>query len=270
LSRLVVEDQQAFVNEPLFLSVRIDHAAENELLLLDGLVPGTTLSAGTAKSTSSWQVPCDRLDGLHLYAPEDFIGVMNTAVILLGSDKRFLDGRMMQLKWVARQPILVPKTALPEGTASIKLDAGHTSMPVLKPAQPEASASADLKGGQGSVPLSKSALPEVTASVQVDAGHPPMPPMEPSEAALLLQKGRDLVRSGDISAARLVFQRLADSGSAEAALALASTYNPDYLAAHHFVGMRGDRATARALYQRAKELSSADADRFIMQMRRTQ
>jgi len=66
----------------------------------------------------------------------------------------------------------------------------------------------------------------------------------------------------------VAFRRLADAGNAEAAMALASTYNPDYLAAHHFVGMRGDRATARALYRRAKELGSADADRFLMQMQR--
>jgi TPR repeat protein len=96
-----------------------------------------------------------------------------------------------------------------------------------------------------------------------------MPPMEPSEGAILLQKGRDLLASGDIAAARVAFRRSADAGNPEAAMALASTYNPDYLAAHQFLGMRGDRATARALYQRAKELGAADAERFILQMQRT-
>jgi hypothetical protein len=291
LSRLVVEDQQTFVNEPLPLAVRVEHSAENELLLLDGFAPGTTLSAGTARSPSSWQLPYEKLDGLYLYAPKDFIGVMNTAVNLLGSDKHLLDSRTMQLKWIARQPVPVPKmaspeatvgtqldaghasvpapkAASPEATASIQLDAGHASVPAPKPASPEATASIQLDAGHASVPAPKAASPEATASIQLDARHPPMPPIEPSEAAMLLRKGRDLLDSGDISAARVAFRRLADAGNAEAAMALASTYNPDYLAAHHFVGMRGDRATARALYRRAKELGSADADRFLMQMQR--
>jgi len=291
LSRLVVEDQQAFVNEPIPLAVRVEHSAENELLLLDGFAPGTTLSAGTARSPSSWQLPYEKLDGLYLYAPKDFIGVMNTAVNLLGSDKHLLDSRTMQLKWIARQPVSAqkmaspeatvgtqlddghasvpaPKAASPEAIASIQLDAGHASVPAPKAASPEATASIQLDAGHASVPAPKAASPEATASIQLDARHPPMPPIEPSEAAMLLRKGRDLLDSGDISAARVAFRRLADAGNAEAAMALASTYNPDYLAAHHFVGMRGDRATARALYRRAKELGSADADRFLMQMQR--
>src|SRR6185437_1899492 len=44
-SRLVVEDQQAFANEPVSLAVNVEHAMGNESLLLDGLAQGTTLSA---------------------------------------------------------------------------------------------------------------------------------------------------------------------------------------------------------------------------------
>jgi hypothetical protein len=219
-SRLVVEDQQAFANEPLSLAVRVEHAAENESLLLDGLAPGTTLSAGTAKSPSSWQLPDNKLDGLYLFAPKDFVGVMNTAVDLLGPDERLLDSRTMQLKWIARQPMPAPKTASPEATARVHADAGQSSVPAIEP---------------------------------IDA----------DEAAILIQKGRDFLGSGDISAARVAFRRLADAGNADAALALARTYDPNYLTARNFLGVRGDRATARALYQRAKELGSAEASRIL-------
>jgi TPR repeat protein len=81
-----------------------------------------------------------------------------------------------------------------------------------------------------------------------------------------MQKGRDFLANGDISAARVAFRRLADAGVADAALALANTYDPEYLAAHNFIGMRGDSATARALYQRAKELGSPEADRILARM----
>jgi hypothetical protein len=194
-SRLIVGDQQVFANEPLSLAIRVEHAMENESLLLDGFAEGTTLSAGTATSPSSWQLPYDKLGGLYLYAPKDFVGVMNTAVDLLGRDKRVLDSRTMQLKWIAR-PMPAPTTASVE---------------------------------------------------PIDAG----------EAAILMQKGRDFLGSGDISAARVAFRRLADAGNADAALALARTYDPDYLAANNFLGVRGDRETAHALYQRAKELASS-------------
>ena len=49
--------------------------------------------------------------------------------------------------------------------------------------------------------------------------------MSPANAALM-EKGHVLMRSGDIASARLLFQRLANAGIADAALALAATYDP--------------------------------------------
>jgi hypothetical protein len=272
-SRLVVEDQQAFANQPLFLAVRVEHTAENELLLFEGLAQGTTLSAGTAKSPSSWQVPYDKLGGLYLYAPKDFVGVINTTVDLLGPDKRLLDSRTMQLKWIARQPMPAPKTASPEATAGDHPNAGQSAMSAPKTASPDAAAGNQPNAEQSPMPAPKTASPEATAGDHPDAGQSPMPatqPIDAGEAAILIQKGRDFLGSGDISAARVAFQRLADAGNADAALALANTYNPDYLATHNFLGVRGDRAMARALYQRAKDLGSAEAGRFLTQMQRMQ
>lgn len=226
-SRLIVEDQQAFANEPLSLAVAVEHARNNESLLLDGLAQGTMLSAGKSTSPSSWQLPYGKLRGLYLYAPKDFVGVMNTAVDLIGPDKRLLDSRTMQLKWVARAREPAPA-------------------PEVKVASAEPAAG-DQSGG--------AKLP--AAAIE---------PIDPGEAAILMQKGRDFLNSGDISAARVAFRRLADAGIADAALALATTYDPEYLAAHNFFGVQGNRATARALYQRAKELGSAEADEYLARM----
>jgi hypothetical protein len=227
-SRLIVEDQQAFANQPLSLAVSIEHGRDDELLLLGGLAQGTRLSAGTSTSPSTWRLPYNKLQGLYLYAPKDFVGVMNTAVNLLGPDKRLLDSRTMQLKWVARQrtpaslPALATATASAEATAGDHLDLGTARLAA-----------------------------------------PGIEPIDPGEAEILMQKGRDYLSTGDISAARVAFRRLADAGIADAALALANTYDPDYLAGHGFLGVQGDRATARALYQRAKELGSQEADRIL-------
>jgi hypothetical protein len=228
-SRLIVEDQQAFANEPLSLAVNISGGRPNESLLFDGLAQGTRLSAGASTSPSSWQLSTDKLRGLYLYAPKDFVGVMNTTVDLLGHDSRLLDSRSMQLKWVPKQ--MRPARAQVVAPAIVEASAGD---PTITP---------------------KSALPKIE-------------PLAPAEADFLMQEGRDSLNKGDISGARVAFSRLADAGSAAAALALADTYDPEYLAVHNFIGVQGDPAKALALYQRAKELGSAEASRILAQMGR--
>ena len=75
-------------------------------------------------------------------------------------------------------------------------------------------------------------------------GHISLSPLltatDPQEAAALMERGRDLLRNGDIAFAQLAFQRLAEAGKADAALALATTYDPRYLVEHKLVGIIGD------------------------------
>ena len=83
---------------------------------------------------------------------------------------------------------------------------------------------------------------------------------------MLVSRGRDFLSAGDLSSSQLLFRRAAEAGSAEAALALASTYDPRYLAAHQVVGVVGDEVKARAWYQRAAELGSLEATRILAQL----
>jgi TPR repeat protein len=87
--------------------------------------------------------------------------------------------------------------------------------------------------------------------------------VDPQEAAALIERGRDLLRNGDVASAQLAFRRLAEAGKAEAALALGTTYDPRYLVQHNLVGIVGDEEKARTWYRRAKELGSREADRFL-------
>lgn len=226
-SRLLVEDRQALANEPLPLAVSVEHAADDQIVLLDGLAQGTTLSAGTATRPSTWQLPPDKLAGLYLYAPKDFVGVMNTTVKLLDPGNRVLDSRDMQLKWISKPPQQAPEPAV--------ASAGN----------------------------------ETPADIHTSAEPPHAPaikPIDPGEAAMLMARGRDFLASGDISAARVAFRRLAEAGMPDAALALANTYDPAYLAAHNVIGALGDSAMARTLYQRASDLGSAEAGRILARM----
>lgn len=232
-AHLIVEDQQAFANDPVPLAVKLEDAAGNESLVVGGLAQGTKLSAGAPISPSSWQLQSDKLAGLYLYAPKDFVGVMNTTVSLLSPDKRLLDSRAMELKWVSQPP---------------------PPAPAPRPAPQPAVASV---GNEGPASFHSGAATRVPPAVRS---------IDPAEAALLMQRGRDFLANGDLSAARVAFGRLAEAGMPDAALALANTYDPQYLATHNVVGVSGDRTMARTLYQRAKDLGSAEAARILADM----
>src|SRR5262249_13185498 len=91
-------------------------------------------------------------------------------------------------------------------------------------------------------------------------------PLNSEQAALLLQRGRDLLQAGDVTDARRAFQALADRGDAEAALALATTFDQRSSAVRNAAGVVPDDARARAWYRRAMELGSSEAKRALIQM----
>ena len=72
-----------------------------------------------------------------------------------------------------------------------------------------------------------------------------------SEAAGLLARAKALLGQGNIGAARVVLERAAETGSAQATFALAETYDPNVLATWRTYGTRGDVTKARDLYARA-------------------
>jgi hypothetical protein len=87
--------------------------------------------------------------------------------------------------------------------------------------------------------------------------------LDADEIATLLKRGEDLIRSGDLAAARLVLQRAAEAKSAEAALALAATYDPVILRELRVYGLASDVGMARSWYAKAKEFGSAAASQLL-------
>jgi hypothetical protein len=211
-SRLIAEDQRAIANEPMPLEVSVDNAVQNASLRLAGLAAGTHLSAGSQVSDSSWQVPLDRLKNVYLYAPTDFVGVMNSALDLLGPDKRLIDRREVRFEWLAK------KESRPEPGSSIW------------PANPA-----------------------------------PVQSLNGDAASSLMKRGQDFLGTGDITAARILFKRLADAGIADGAFAMARTYDPRYLTEHKVIGVVGDESKARVFYQQAAQLGSVEAAHMLEQ-----
>jgi hypothetical protein len=104
------------------------------------------------------------------------------------------------------------------------------------------------------------------STIPSDSTAPSTEPLSGEQVALLLQRGRDLLKAGDVTDARRAFQVLADRGDAEAALALASTFDQRSVAIRNAVGVIADDASARAWYRRAVELGSSEAKRALLRM----
>ena len=217
---LIVHDQHVLANEPLPLDVSVDHRVANATLRVAGLAAGTHLSSGKQVGDASWAVPLDGVKNLFMYAPTDFVGVMNSAVDLRGPDQRVIDRRKVRLEWVEPKkpvaPVSVPKPAA-------------NPAPVAEPTPAPAPAAA--------------APPAMSAEV----------------VAALLQRGQDYLKNGDIASARIVFVRLAAGGVADGAYAAAQSYDSAYLAAHNVFGVSGDDGKAREYYQQAAQLGSTEA-----------
>jgi myosin heavy subunit len=105
-------------------------------------------------------------------------------------------------------------------------------------------------------------MPEPTTSGQVGHIKPvaePVAPEQPAatkaratpEAARLMARASTLLAQGNIGAARIVLERAAETGSAEASFALAETYDPRILSSWGTFGTRGDGTKAREFYAKA-------------------
>jgi hypothetical protein len=84
-------------------------------------------------------------------------------------------------------------------------------------------------------------------------------PEQRQATAALVSRGKELLRNGDFSSARLILQRAADASDADAALTLGSTYDPVILTR---LGIRNQVANvelARTWYEKAQEFGSTEA-----------
>jgi hypothetical protein len=253
---LIVHDQQVFANDPLPLDVIVDRSLANASLRVAGLASGTHLSAGSPVGDSGWTVSLDGLKNLFMYAPTDFVGVMHSAVDLRGPDKKLIDRREVKLEWLERKKdpsrFGTPDTvANPAPAMAVTKEVSLTKDPVMTK-----DPAVNLVVNKDPVvsPITNPIMPPTVAKDPV---------MSKETAESLMQRGQDSLKTGDIATARMLFSRLADAGIADAAFAAAETYDPRYLAAHNVLGVAGDDAKARDLYQRAVQLGSTEASAHL-------
>jgi hypothetical protein len=87
--------------------------------------------------------------------------------------------------------------------------------------------------------------------------------------ATKLKLGVELMRYGEVTKARVMFQRVADAGEGAGAFALAETYDPLVLEELRLrKGIMPDLALAHSWYERARDLGSPDARDRISRLAR--
>src|SRR5579862_398375 len=139
------------------------------------------------------------------------------------------------------------------------LDAPRDGDPATQPTQGTSGAQQPERTGPAAGP------PPAAATQQ------PLPPAagspdrheDAAEVPALVARGDALLAQGDVTSARLFYQRAADAGNGDAALRLGETFDPAFLAQAQLGRLSGDPAKARDWYRRARDLGNPAAETLL-------
>jgi hypothetical protein len=166
----------------------------------------------------------------------------------------------------AAPPAAEPAIAHTVATAALPPPASlaDASADVVKQASPGDRGQQTDAGNPGPAdPAPAAALAEAVSgsTVSTPAAAPPGPLGSTVEIAQLVARGDDFLRIGDVTSARLFYERAADSGDGQAAMRMGATFDPGFLGRAGLNSTRGDPAKAQSWYRHALELGAAEADR---------
>lgn len=117
-------------------------------------------------------------------------------------------------------------------------------------------------------PLAASTQPTVaTTSAIPETAPAALTPEDKARIAVLIQKGNEYMEMGSVNVSRSFYSRAADLGSAEAALALAGTFDAALLKQRNLsLTVQADAATAKKWYERAMALGSVEASSHLLRL----
>jgi 2-oxoglutarate dehydrogenase E2 component (dihydrolipoamide succinyltransferase) len=151
-----------------------------------------------------------------------------------------------------------PAPAPSSGTAPPPAEPAPSAQPVPEAPQPDTTAAA-TEPARTAAP----AEPAPAARPGVAAPTPATPRPAAAEIAALRTRGDGLLGVGDITSARLFYERASDAGDGRAALRLGATYDPGFLDRVHLPHQYGDVAQALSWYRRARDLGESDAELWM-------
>ncbi len=194
-----------------------------------GLPPMASLSEGHSIAPGSWAVPIAALPNLKITLPVAATGKSEISVTLVSIDGAVL-GEAKSILMVAAA---ASEQAQPKASPPLSILRAGTPQATEPPAPPAAS------------------VPQ--------AGGPKLAPAEREHLLRLIRKGDEQLADGGIAQARLLYERAAEAGLPEGAMALAATYDAAELSRLGVRGLQPDAAAAKRWYERAQQLGAADA-----------
>ena len=257
------------------------------LVRIRGLPPTAALSDGHTIAPGTWAVPITSLKTLRLVLPAGISGKREITISLVTVDGTLIAETRTALV-IAAAGLIAPEERKAEPTPAPSPPMAATPVPpVALPPIVTAPVVAPTSAPPPPVvaapppppPTKAAALPQPPVEPAKPAPPAPAPPTAPAAALApaaplapaaqdpqareraqqLLARGVTVLQTGDIASARLFFERAAEAGLAEAALAMGATYDAGELAKIRAHGIRPDAAEARRWYERAGELGSGDA-----------
>ncbi len=195
-----------------------------------GLPPMAALSEGHSIAPGSWAVPIAALPNLTITLPTATAGNSEIFITLVAIDGAVLAEAKSVLMVATQQPAFGP----PPGKAVVP------PLSILR-AGPPAAGAPDATAGS----LAPNA-PKLSAAVR-------------ERALRMVKKGDEELAEGGVAQARLLYERAADAGLPEGAMALAATYDAAELGRLGVHGLQPDPAAAKRWYERAQQLGSTEA-----------
>jgi hypothetical protein len=169
------------------------------------------------------------------------------------------------------QKHLIAAASAPASGASAQHKAPPSSPPAMRPkapataaAPPQAPAASKVTTAAASpTPAPTAAAPvaaaPATSKAAAAAAPPPMDNESRERALKFVKRGSEELAGGRVAPARLLFERAAEMGLAQAAMALAATYDAAELSQPHLRNVLPDPVEARRWYERAQAMGAADA-----------
>jgi hypothetical protein len=159
---------------------------------------------------------------------------------------------------------VTPATAAPMQIA--KTGAKEETRPTTTVASPENDRGGTI-GKQPAVAVPSGGMTKPTsesAALAPGASGPvsrpaPLRELDSNEVAMLIRRGKQFLADGDLTSARLLLQRAATAGSAEATFLVGTTFDPSLMRRVGVLGIELNSARAREWYARAAELGSSEA-----------
>ena len=207
----------------------------NSFLRVRGLPPMAALSEGHSIAPGTWAVSLAALPDLRIMLPAGAAGRSEIVITLVA-----VDGS-----------VLAEAKATLAIAAARQLERGQPRRDATGPP----STATIFRAGAPLQPPPEAADPRGPA--------PPAPAVTPQDrerAQRLMNKGDAQLEEGNVSAARLLYERAAEAGLAQAAMALAATFDAAEFARLKLRGIDADAKEARRWYERARQLGAADAE----------